>query len=130
MLKHIYSYNVYFMIALSSILIILLVSDSSEHDDPHLMIVGEWLSENDNNSVWVFTEANTYLSKYDGEIIGTGTWEFVLECEGEYAHDDDFGMLEILFDDGDTHCYVVQGLNGALTLLALPHGRLLIFDRE
>lgn len=58
-------------------------------------------------------------------------WNIVLQCEGETAdNEEDFAMLEISRGNNlPSQCYVVQGLNGVLTLLAIPQGRLLIFDR-
>lgn len=97
--------------------------------DTEPTIVGEWQSEIDEKSILEFAAENTLTRKYDGEITASGTWVFVNECEGETAHDEDFGMLKISFDSEVAQCYVVQGLNGVLTLLALPQGRLLIYDR-
>ncbi len=104
-------------------------SEKSENQEPHQLIIGEWQQENDEKSLWVFSNENVLKRIYDSEIRSIGTWHIVDMCEGEYIHEEDFGMLETTFESGITQCYVIQGLNGTLTLLSVPQGRLLIFDK-
>lgn len=95
------------------------------------MILGTWKAENDTGYEWVFLANGEHQRSRNGELIRERSWQIVNECEGETADREvDFAMLKI--DRGDhmpSQCYVVQGLNGVLTLLSLPQGRLLIFDR-
>lgn len=98
-------------------------------DDLNQKILGRWISEIDNKSQWVFLPDGVLKPFYDGEEMSERTWEFTHECNGAQVQEDDYGILKIM-SFGDFHnCYVVQGLESVLTLLRIPEGNLLIFDR-
>src|SRR6056297_565747 len=107
------------------------ISTNPQSSDPEEMILGKWHAENDSTFVWEFYENGQHFTYSGDELIRERSWEIVNECEGEAADNkEDFAMLEIGRGDSlPSQCYVVQGLNGVLTLLAIPQGRLLIFDR-
>jgi len=105
-------------------------SDPQMSDDPEEMILGTWVHESDPKSVMEFKKDGVLHSIYDDDL-SIESWEIVEECAGETVNTPyDFAMLLIKSPDIDhTQCYVIQGLNGRLTLLALPQGRLIIYDR-
>jgi len=107
------------------------ISTNPPSSDPEEMILGKWHAENDSTFVWEFYENGQHFTYSDDELISERAWQIVSECEGETAENkEDFAMLEIGRGNNlPSQCYVVQGLNGVLTLLAIPQGRLLIFDR-
>ncbi|MCC5914641.1 MAG: hypothetical protein JJU46_09730 [Balneolaceae bacterium] len=101
-----------------------------EINDPQEMILGKWESEGSPDFIWHFYENSSLYFLDDGQLFEEAEWHIVHQCEGETAdNEEDFAMLEVLYAENDKQCYVVQGLNGVLTLLSLPQGRLLIFDR-
>ena len=121
---------------LSNILftLILVLGGSTLHFDnidPQEMILGKWHAESDSTFVWEFYENGQHFTYSEDDLKSERSWEIVNECEGETAdNEEDFAMLVIGRDNNlPSQCYVVQGLNGVLTLLAIPQGRLLIFDR-
>ncbi|PKD43307.1 hypothetical protein CWD77_11895 [Rhodohalobacter barkolensis] len=120
----------------SGMLLLLTIFFSSIIDfnvnDPEEMILGKWYAENDSTYIWEFNEGSQHFTYSDDELVSERAWQIVDECEGETAdNEEDFAMLEISRGQNvPNQCYVVQGLNGVLTLLAIPQGRLLIFDRE
>lgn len=95
------------------------------------MILGKWVSEEDSEYVWEFLSNGTHHTYTDGQLTRERSWQIVNECEGEIVDNEyDFAMLELNRGSNlPSQCFVVQGLNGVLTLLGLPQGRLLIFDR-
>ena len=99
-------------------------------NNPEEMILGKWEAEESPGFVWHFYDDNSLVFSDSGQLFQEVEWNIVLQCEGENANnEEDFAMLEVTYSENDTQCYVVQGLNGVLTLLAIPQGRLLIFDR-
>lgn len=103
---------------------------NTEIVDPEEMILGKWQSEENPGFVWHFYDDSTLVFSDSGHFFQETEWSIVHECEGETAdNEEDFAMLEVLYSENDTQCYVVQGLNGVLTLLAIPQSRLLMFDR-
>lgn len=99
-------------------------------NDPKEMILGKWEAESNPGFIWRFYEDSSLHFVDDGQLFQEAEWQIVNECEGETAgNEEDFAMLEVLYAENDKQCYVVQSLNGVLTLLSLPQGRLIIFDR-
>ena len=94
------------------------------------MILGKWEAESNQEFIWQFYDDGSLKFTESGQLFDEVEWQIVNECEGETVDNDyDFAMLEIAYNVNDKQCYVIQGLNGVLTLLALPQGRLHIFDR-
>lgn len=98
-------------------------------EDLDKMILGEWINEKDSSFRLAFFDNNTVIEKYESSEDGPYKWKFVNECSGETASEYDFGMLTIVYENY-TQCYVVQGLGSVLTLLRLPEGNLMIFDKK
>jgi hypothetical protein len=98
-------------------------------EDLDKMILGEWINEKDSSFRLEFFDNNTVIEKYESSEDGPYKWNFVNECSGETASEYDFGMLTIEYENY-TQCYVVQGLGSVLTLLRLPEGNLMIFDKK
>ena len=109
-----------------------LINFDFNFSDPEEMILGKWQAENDPEFIWEFLENGQHFTYSNNELISERSWQIVDECEGETADNEyDFAMLELTRDGNlPSQCYVVQGLNGVLTLLSVPQGRLLIFDRD
>lgn len=107
------------------------ISSNPQPSDPEEMILGKWLAEKESGYKWEFKNDGQHFTYRGGQLIRERSWQIVNECEGETAdNEEDFAMLEISRGQNlPNQCYVVQGLNGVLTLLAIPQGRLLIFDR-
>jgi len=100
------------------------------NNDPEQMILGKWEAESNQEFIWQFYDDGSLKFTESGQLFDEVEWQIVNECEGETVDNDyDFAMLEIAYNVNDKQCYVIQGLNGVLTLLALPQGRLHIFDR-
>jgi len=101
------------------------------NNDPEQMILGKWVSEEDSEYVWEFLSNGAHQTYTDGQLTRERSWQIVNECEGETVDNEyDFAMLELSRGSNlPSQCFVVQDLNGVLTLLALPQGRLHIFDR-
>ncbi|MCC5926324.1 MAG: hypothetical protein JJU41_07150 [Bacteroidetes bacterium] len=68
---------------------------------------------------------------YNGVFIAEDKWEFTDVCDRAILEEGDYGILKItaIDDESDYMCYVVQGLESVLTLLRIPEGNLLIYDR-
>lgn len=107
-----------------------LLSSVELKNDPGELIEGTWESSEDKYFIWEFLEIGVHRSYQNNALISESKWKIVQECEGETAdNDEDFAMLEVIYAENDKQCYVIQGINGVLTLLSVPQGRLLIFDR-
>jgi hypothetical protein len=120
-----------FILVVSLIALMFLLPNAEiNQEDPSKKILGTWRSESDQKSHLVFLGDGVLKTLYDGEELYESTWEFVEECNGERSSDKDYGMLKITYvDDGIYDCYVVQGLESVLTLLRVPEGDLLLFNR-
>jgi len=100
------------------------------NNDPEQMILGKWEAESNQDFIWQFYDDGSLKFTESGQLFDEVEWQIVNECEGETVDNEyDFAMLEIAYNVNDKQCYVIQGLNGVLTLLALPQGSLHIFDR-
>jgi hypothetical protein len=101
----------------------------TDQHDLDQKILGKWTSENDAKSQWIFMPEGVLRPLYDGAILTERHWEFTEECDGAQVLEGDYGLLKITSTSGIYNCYVVQGLESVLTLLRIPEGNLLIYDR-
>ena len=74
---------------------------------------------------------NSFLSCYCSSQIVTSLAGYLDVFQIKYDMPWDYGILKItaMDDESDYMCYVVQGMESVLTLLCIPEGNLLIYDR-
>jgi hypothetical protein len=97
-------------------------------------ILGKWVAEDDSDILMVYHSDGKLLSYYKGVFHRERKWEFTDVCDRANVRDLqewEYGILKItaIDDESDYMCYVVQGLESVLTLLRIPEGNLLIYDR-
>jgi len=103
-------------------------------EDLNQKILGKWVAEADSDILMVYHSDGKLLSYYKGVFHRERKWEFTDVCDRANVRDLqewDYGILKItaIDDESDYMCYVVQGLESVLTLLRIPEGNLLIYDR-
>lgn len=103
-------------------------------DELNQKILGRWISEGDPKSQWLFLPEGVLKRFYDGVEMSERKWEFTDVCEGGSIYDLqewEYGILKItaMDDESDYTCYIVQGMESVLTLLRIPEGNLLIYER-
>jgi hypothetical protein len=100
-------------------------------EDLNQKILGKWVAEADSNILVVYHSDGKLISYYKGVFHRERKWEFTDVCDRAIIEEGDYGILKItaIDDESDYMCYVVQGLESVLTLLRIPEGNLLLYDR-